>query len=129
MQVYSLVSSAKCHSGDFAQLPPSHRTCSFVSHLNFLREHTARLSFSAHGTVQTHRSLHCSIRYSLTPGSRECMCEQSALPRSTTSEHIQRSRGSNPRSLACMSRTLPLSYDAPQCLCLCFTIKKWQCQW
>ena len=29
--------------------------------------------------------------------------------------YIQRSRGSNPRSLACTSRTLPLSHDAPHC--------------
>ena len=56
--------------------------------------------------------LHCPTRYPLTPGSRECTCEQSALPRNTTSEHIQHSRGSNPRSLACTSRTLPLSHDA-----------------
>ena len=32
--VYSLVSSAKRHSPDVTQLPPGHRTCSFISHLN-----------------------------------------------------------------------------------------------
>ena len=31
---YSLVSSAKGHSHDFTQLPPGHRTCSSISHLN-----------------------------------------------------------------------------------------------
>ena len=35
VRVYSLVSSAKRHSPDFIQLTPGHRTCSFISHLNF----------------------------------------------------------------------------------------------
>ena len=34
VRVYSLVSSAKRHSPDFIQIPPGHRTCSFISHLN-----------------------------------------------------------------------------------------------
>ena len=34
VRVYSLVSSAKRHSSDFTQLPPGHRTSSFISHLN-----------------------------------------------------------------------------------------------
>ena len=34
VQVYSLASSAKCHLPHFTQLPPSHRTCSSISHLN-----------------------------------------------------------------------------------------------
>ena len=56
MQVYSLVSSAKRHSPDFTQLPPGHRACSYISHASQLPgEHTARLPFSAHGTVQTHK--------------------------------------------------------------------------
>ena len=37
VRVYSLVSSAKHHSPDFIQLPPGHRTCSFIGHLNFPR--------------------------------------------------------------------------------------------
>ena len=61
-----------------------------------------------------HTSLHCPTRYPLTPGSIECTCEQSALPRSTTSERIQSSRGSNPRSLACTSRTLYRWATTPQ---------------
>ena len=48
----------------------------------------------------------------ITPGSRECMCEQSALPRSTLLKHIQHSQGLNSQSLTCTSRTLPLSHDA-----------------
>ena len=35
-----------------------------------------------------HTSLHCPTRYPFTPGLRECMCDQSALPRSTGSEHF-----------------------------------------
>ena len=85
--------------------PPGHRTCSFISHLNSLGSIQPGCYFRRTELVK-HTSLHCPTGYPLTPGLRECMCEQSALPRSTTSEHIQRSRGSNPRSLACTSRTL-----------------------
>ena len=34
-EVYNPVSSTKCYSPSFTQLPPSYRTCSFISHLNF----------------------------------------------------------------------------------------------
>ena len=112
VQVYSLVSSAKCHSPDFRQLPPGHRTCSFISHLNSLGSIQPGWHFR-HVELFKHTSLHCPTRYPLTPGSRECTCEQSALPRSTTSKHIQCSWGSNSRSLACMLRMLPLSHDTP----------------
>ena len=61
-----------------------------------------------------HTSLHCPTRYPPIPASRKRTCRQSALPRSTTSEHIIRpSWRSNPRSLACRSPTLPLSHDTP----------------
>ena len=124
VQVYSLVSSAKCHRPDFTQLPPGHRTCSFISHLNSPGSIQPSCHFLAHGTIQTHKpSLSYQVAYPLTPGSRECTCEQSALPRNTTSEHIQRSRGSNPRSLASTSRTLPLSHDAPIFPSYLFTIR------
>ena len=114
-KVYSLVSSAKRHSPDFTQLPPGHRTCLFIRHLNSPGSiYSPAAIFGARNYSNTQLSLHCPTRYPLTPGWRECTCEQSALPRSTTSEHIQRSRKSNPRSLACTSRTLPLSHDAPQ---------------
>ena len=109
MQVYSLVSRAKRRLPDLTQLPPGHRTCSFISRP------------SCPGSIQLgcqlwrtalfkHTSLHCPTQY--LPGSRECACEQRTMPRSTTSERIQRSRGSNSRSLACASGTLPLIHDA-----------------
>ena len=113
MEVYSLVSSAKRYSPDFTQLPPGNRTCSFISHLKSPGSIQPGCHFRRTALFK-HTSLHCPTRYPLTPGSRECTCEQSALPRSTTSKHIQRSRGSNPRSLASKLRTLPLSHDAPQ---------------
>ena len=113
VQVYSLVSSAKRHSPDFTQLPPGHRTCSFINHLNPPGSIQPGCYFRRTELFK-HRSLHCPTRYPLTPWSRGWTCEQSALPRSTTSEHIQRSRGSKPRSLACTSRTLPLSHEAPR---------------
>ena len=112
VEVYSLVSSAKRYSPDFTQLRPGHRTCSFISHLNSPGSIQPGCHFGRTELFK-HTSLHCPTRYPLTPGSRECTCEQSALPRSTTSKHTQRSRGSNPQSLACKSRTVPLSHDAP----------------
>ena len=121
VEVYSLVSSAKRYSPDFTQLPPGNRTCSFISHLNSPGSIQPGCHFRRTALFK-HTSLHCPTRYPLTPGSRECTCEQSALPRSTTSKHIQRCRGSNPRSLASKSRTLPLSHDAPQCRCVCVCV-------
>ena len=112
VKIYSLVSSAKRHSPAFTQLPPGHRTCSFISHLN--SPGSIQLGCHSQRTkLLKHTNLHCPTRSPLTLGSRECTCEQSALPRSKTSEHIQRSGESNPWSLACTSRTLPLSHDAP----------------
>ena len=56
MEVYSLVSSAKRHLPDFTQLPPGHRICSFIHKPSqLLGEHTARLPFPAHRTIQTHK--------------------------------------------------------------------------
>ena len=104
VKVYSLTSSAKCHSPDFTQLPPGHRTCSFISHLNSLGSlqpgyHLWRTE------LFKHTSLHCPTRCPLTLGWRECTCEQSTLPRSTTSEHIQCSWGLNPWSCSLVCRT------------------------
>ena len=115
VQVCSLVSSAKCHTPDFMHIiiPAGHGTCSFVSHLNFPGSIQPGCRFPR-AELFKHTSLHCPTGYPLTPGSRECTCEQSALPSSTRPEHIQRSRESNPRSRACTSRTLPLSHAAPQ---------------
>ena len=111
MQVYSLVSSALRHSPDFSQLAPGHRTCSFISHLNFPGSKQPGCHFRRTELFE-HISLHCP------PGSHFLLGRESAcvskVPKGKTSEHIQRSRGSNPRSLACTSRTLPLSHGAPQ---------------
>ena len=53
---YGLVSGAKRHSPDYTQLPPGHRTCSFISHLNFPGSiQPMQLPLSAHGTIQTHK--------------------------------------------------------------------------
>ena len=41
------------NSPDFTQLPPGHRTCSFIKPSQLPGEHTAWLPFSAHGTIQT----------------------------------------------------------------------------
>ena len=90
--------------GRLHKLRPGHRTCSFISHL------------SPPGSIQTpchfrrtavfkDTSLHCPTIYPLTPGSRECTCWQSALPRSTTFQHNSDQQRSNPRSLTCKSRT------------------------
>ena len=96
-------------------LPPGHRTCSFISHLNS----PGSIQPSCHFwrtellNTQVQDFNYCPTRYPLTPGSRECMCEQSAFPRNTTSEHIQCSQGLNLRSLTCTSCMLPLSHMTP----------------
>ena len=118
VQVYSLVSSTKCYSPDFTQLPPGHRTCSFISHLNSPGSIQPGCHFRRMELFK-HTSLHCPTRYPLTPGSRECTCEQSALPRSTTSKHIQHSRGLNPQSLTWKSRTVPRSHNSNRVIDLC----------
>ena len=115
MQVYSLVSTAKRHSPDFTQLPPGHRTCSFISHVNSLGSIQPGRDFRR-TEIFKHTNLHCHwpTSYPLTPGSRECTCGQSTFPIGAQRRSIfQRNRGSNPRSLACTSRTLPLTHDMP----------------
>ena len=112
VQVYSLVSSVKRCSPNFTEFPPGHMTYSFISHLNLLGSIQPSCHFRCTELFK-HTSLHCATRYPLTPESGECTCEQSALPRSTTSEYIQSSWGSKPQSLACMWCMLPLSHDAP----------------
>ena len=86
VQVYSLVSSVKRHLPDFTQLPPGHRTCSFVSHLNSPGSIQAGCHFRC---TELFKHTNCPTRYALTPGLRECTCRQSALPRSTMLEQIQ----------------------------------------
>ena len=111
MEVSSLLSSTKCHSLNFTQLPPGHRTCSFISHLNSPGSMQPGCHFWR-TEVFKHPSVHYPTRYPRTPGSRQCMCRQSALPRCITSQHNSGSRGLNPWSLACKSHTLPPSHNA-----------------
>ena len=86
VEVYSLVSSAKRYSPDFTQLPPGHRTCSFISHLKSPGSIQPGCHFRR-TELYSNTSLHCPTRYPLIPRSRECTCGQSALPNSTTLEH------------------------------------------
>ena len=112
VQVHSLVSSAKRHSTDFTQLPSGHRTCSFISHLNSPGSIQPGCHFRLTELFK-YTSLHCPTRYPLTPGSTDCTCEQSAFHRRMHNVGAYSAqRGSNPPSLACTSRTLPLSHDA-----------------
>ena len=75
MHVYSLVPSAKRHSPDFTQLPPGHRTCSFISHLNSPGSIQPGCHFSAHGTLQTHKP---TPSYTVVPGTYILLGRESA---------------------------------------------------
>ena len=111
MGVYGLVPGAKRHSPDHTQLSPGRRICSFISHLNSPGRIKPRCHFRR-TELFTRASLYCPTSYPLTPESRECTCGQSALPiGAQLLGIIQPSLGSNPRSLACKSRTLLLSHD------------------
>ena len=92
---YSLLSSAKHHSADFTQLPPGHRTCSFINHLNSLGSIQPDCHFSTqnYSSTQAFTALpgtHLLLRWA------ECTCGQSALPRSTMSEHNSAQPGTKP---------------------------------
>ena len=95
VEVYSLVSSATRYSPDFTQLPSGPRTRSFISHLKSPGSIQPGCHFRSTKLLK-HTSLHCPTRYPLTPGSRDCTCGQSALPRSTTSEHNSAQSGIEP---------------------------------
>ena len=69
VEVYSLVSSAKRHSPDFTQLPPGHRTCSFISRLSSPGSMQPGCRFRRTELFK-HTSFHCPTRYALTPGLR-----------------------------------------------------------
>ena len=73
VEVYSLISSAKRYSPDFTQLPPGHRTCSFISHLNSPGSIQPGCHFRRTELFK-HTSFHCPSRYPLTPGSRVLYC-------------------------------------------------------
>ena len=70
VEVYSLVSSAKRYSPDFTQLPPSHRTCPFISHLNspgsiqpFSTRHTGSTSLYIYQQLPQCHTFPCHTRY------------------------------------------------------------------
>ena len=113
VQVYSLVSSTKRYSPDFTQLPPGHRTCSFISHLNSPRSIQPGCHFRRTGLFNAQA-------FTVLPGTQSFLGRRSArvgkVPclEAQCRSIIQRSRGSNTRSLAYKSRTLPLSRDAPR---------------
>ena len=65
VEVYNLVSRAKRYWPDFTQLPPTHRTCSFISHLNSPGRIQPGCHFQ-HRELFKHTSLHCPVRYPLT---------------------------------------------------------------
>ena len=101
VEAYSLVSRTECYSPDFTQLrTPGHGTCSFLRHLNSPGSIQPGCHFRRTELFK-HTSLHCSTRYPLTPGSRECTCGQSALPRSTTPEHKSAQPGIEP-TISCL---------------------------
>ena len=110
--VYSQVSSAKCHSLNFTQLPPGHRTCSFISHLNSPRSIQPGCHFQ-HTELFKHTSLHCRTRYPLTPGQESAHVGKMPCLGAQRQNLIQPSQGLNPQSLACKSCMLPLSHDNP----------------
>ena len=58
VEVSSLVSSAKRYSPDFIQYPLVTRPVNSISHASQLpEEHSARLPFPAHRTIQAHKTL------------------------------------------------------------------------
>ena len=97
VEVYrpSLVYSAKRYSPNFTQLPLGHRTCSFISCLSSPGSTEPGCHFRRTELFK-HTSLHCPTRYPLTPKFREWTCGQSALPRSTMSEHNSAQPGIEP---------------------------------
>ena len=60
------------------------------------------------------RTLDCHTRYPLAPGSWECMCGQSPLPRSTIFEHNSAQPMSKPTISCLQVMNTPLSHNAPQ---------------
>ena len=76
-------------------------------------ERTTRLPFPAHGTTQAHKPFTVLPGTHCTSASKKCTCGQSACLGAQRRSIIQLSRGSNPQSLACKSRALPLSPDGP----------------
>ena len=116
VEVHSLISSTKCYSPDFPQLPPG-RVQGPV-HSEAVSNRPGSMQPICHfqcTKLFKHANLHCPI-----PGTHLLLGWESGHAgrvlayRSTTAKYFQPSRGSNPWYLACKSRTLPLI--EPQCL-------------
>ena len=111
VEVYGLVSGAKRHSADYTQLPPGHRTCSFIS--------TTRGAYSP-AAISGARNYSNTQAFTVLPGTHLLLGRESARVGKVPCLGAQRlsiiqpSRRSNPRSLACKLRTLSLSHDVPQ---------------
>ena len=89
VDVHSLVLGTKRSSPNFTQSPPGpgHGTCSSLKPTQTPRGACSMTAISGTQKLFKHTSHHHPTRYPLTPGSRECTCGQSALPRSTTPQH------------------------------------------
>ena len=113
VEVYSLVSIAKCRSPDFTHLPSGHRTCSFISHLNSPGSIQPGCHLRRTGLFQ-HTSLHCPTRYPLRMGQESARVGKVPCLGAQRRSIIQPSPGSNSRALTFKSHRLPLSRDAPR---------------
>ena len=119
VKVYRLVSRKKCYAPDFTQLPPGHRTCSFVSHLSSPGSRQPGCHFQCTELIPTYKA------FTVLPGTHLLLGQESArvgiVPclGAQCRTIIQPSRGSNPPSLTCRLCTLPLSHDAPPFVCIC----------
>ena len=87
VEVYGLVSGTKCHSPNYTQLSPGHRTCPFISHLNSpgSTQHCCHHSAGNYSNAQKPSLSYQAPSYSWVL--RVHMCGQSALPRSRISQH------------------------------------------
>ena len=116
VEVYNLASSTKHHSPNFMQLPPGHRTWSFIGHLN------------SPGSIQPGCHFWCAKLFKHTRAftvlsgthlllglASACMGKMPYLG-AQRRNIIQPSQGSNLRSLTFKSHMLPLSHDAPHFL-------------
>ena len=118
VKVYGLLCDAKCHSPDYSQLLPGHRTSSFIYKPSQLPGSTQpgcrfwRTVLSKHTEAFTVPPGATDL---LLHGSGECTCmgKVSCLGAQPLSGN-QPAGDPNPRSFACKSRTLRLNDDARQ---------------
>ena len=97
VQVYSLVSrlSAKRHSPDSTQLPPGHRSSSFISHLNSPGSMLVTTISGAQNYSNT-QAFTVLLSTHLLLGRGSARVGKVPLPRSTTSEHNSAQPGMEP---------------------------------